>query len=195
MAENPASHGAAMLHFRRKPDEPKRTGLLEDIERIWRRTRAILLVAPVLLLVGFSTGHFTNRVLGMPENMVARSTALYMPGFRLETIGLRMREVRDAGEQASATVDMYREHIAPVERVLKRRGVPASTARRVAWPLVEQTKRNRLDVATVMSIVFVESNVRPDATSSVGARRSSPLCWRRYSARMFVPLQRLDSMS
>jgi soluble lytic murein transglycosylase-like protein len=129
----------------------------------------ILLVAPVLLLVGFSTGHFTNRVLAMPDDAVAR-VSLDMRGFRLDLLNHRVREVRDAGDAASSTVGMYREHVAPVERVLKRRGVPAATARRVAWPLVEQTQRTQLDLATVMSIVFVESNARPDATSSVGAR-------------------------
>ena len=43
-------------------------------------------------------------------------------------------------------------------------------AREIAWPLVEQTYRNKLDVATVLSVIYVESNFRPSATSSVGAR-------------------------
>jgi hypothetical protein len=144
--------------------------MLEDVERIWRHSRFILCTAPILLVFGVSTGHVTNRALGMDENTVARTPAIAMANLPLATLNDRMREVRDAGDHTSTTVGVYKEHVAPVERVLRKRGVSKSTARKVAWPLVEQSQRNRVDVATVMSIVFMESNARPDATSSVGAR-------------------------
>jgi soluble lytic murein transglycosylase-like protein len=74
------------------------------------------------------------------------------------------------GDRSAEYVTIYQDHVQPVERVLRKRGMTEEGARQVAWPLVEQSYRNRLDVATVLSIIYVESNFKPDATSSVGAR-------------------------
>jgi soluble lytic murein transglycosylase-like protein len=57
-----------------------------------------------------------------------------------------------------------------VEQVLRRRGVPWETARRVAWPLVEQSYRTGVDPSTVLSVMLIESAGKPNARSSVGAR-------------------------
>jgi len=149
----------------------RRTGILEDFEKAWRRAKAIIFVAPLLLVVGFATGGLTNRALGLPEDAEVRiRLAEDVPRVKLEALSSHMQKLRTDGESTAEYVSLYNDLIAPIERVLRRRGVPQETARQVAWPLVEQSYRNALDPTTVLSIMLVESNGRPTATSSVGAR-------------------------
>jgi hypothetical protein len=143
---------------------------MEELELIWRRSRKIALALPVLILVGFGTGNLTNRALAIPEG-----TEVYRPRdprtrMRLEALGVAMERMRGEGNRTAEYVRVYRQHVQPVERVLVRRGMSEETARKIAWPLVEQTYRNQLDIATVLSVIYVESNGEPTATSSVGAR-------------------------
>jgi hypothetical protein len=162
-----------MMGFLRKPGSgmTARAGLLEDLEAIGRKAKVVLFFAPALILFGFGTGHVTGRVLALPEDAPIRTTKVVdVPTAQLETLGRHMVRLREHGSRTADYVQVYREHVAPVERVLQRRGLAAPLARQVAWPLVEQTYRNRLDVATVISVMLIESNGRPEATSPVGAR-------------------------
>jgi len=146
-------------------------GTLEELERIARGLRRVPLVAPAVLFVGFGAGKVTNKLLGVSDDTPVRLVdGSMVPRGQLEAIARRMEHIRGAGEATVERAAFYREHIEPVERILRRRGVPEETARRVAWPLVHQTYENKLDVATVLSIVFIESNGRPNARSPVGAR-------------------------
>jgi soluble lytic murein transglycosylase-like protein len=88
----------------------------------------------------------------------------------LVALSRQMERMRGEGKSTADYIRMYQDEVAPVERVLTRRGVPRGTARRVAWPLVEQSYRNGVDPATVISVMLIESAGRPDARSSVGAR-------------------------
>lgn len=160
-----------MLLSRRKPtpDSAPRGGLLEDIERTWRRTRFFLMAAPALLGVGYFTGNLTTDVLALPADAVVRITA-DGPFMRLDALSDKMEELRTNGRKTEESVAIYQEHVAPVERVLRRRGLSRELAQEMAWPLVEETYRKKLDLATVMSVIVAESNFQPKATSSVGAR-------------------------
>jgi hypothetical protein len=162
-----------MKLFKKRPLEGsiRRTGIIEDFEKIIRRARSLVYLAPVLLFVGFGAGTATNRALELPDDREVRvRTADDVPRMKLEAISRRMTGLRTSGKNTAEYVSLYNELIAPIERVLRGRGVPEETARRVAWPLVEASYRNALDPATVLSIVIVESNGKPDATSFVGAR-------------------------
>jgi Transglycosylase SLT domain len=163
-----------MKLFKKRPverSERRRTGIVEDFEQLLRRARALVYLVPVLLFVGFSAGTATNRVLELPEDRDVRVRRVDdVPRMKLEALSRHMNSLRSSGENTAEYVSLYNELIAPIERVLRRRGVPEETARRVAWPLVEQAYSNALDPATVLSIVLVESNGKPNATSFVGAR-------------------------
>ncbi len=160
-----------MQLFKRKPapDTVPRLGLLEDFERAWRRGRVFLFTAPVLLGIGWATGNLTRDVLTLPDDAVIR-IASGAPRVQLSALSRRMDSMRTTGSKTELSVAVYHEHIAPVERVLLRRGVPSGTARDMAWPLVEETYKNNLDLATVLSVITAESNFKPNATSVVGAR-------------------------
>jgi hypothetical protein len=153
--------------FRSKPtqDATSRKGLLEDLERMWRRARVFLLAGPLLLFSGYFTGNLTKDALALPFDDDGGE-----PVVRLDALSNRMELLRTKGLRTEESVGIYQEHVAPVERVLRRRGVPSTMARTMAWPLVEEAYRNRLDVATVISVISIESNFRPKATSTVGAR-------------------------
>src|SRR5690606_23926097 len=153
------------------PDRDTRPGLFEDFETLLRRLRAVGMAAPVLLFVGFGVGNVTNELLTLPADSVVRTaTAEPVPPVHLEVLSRHMERLRDAGSEAEEYVAVYSEHVAPVEAVLRRRGVSDTTARKVAWPLVLHSYRRGLDPAFVLSIVLVESGGRPRATSFVGAR-------------------------
>ncbi|CAN5888377.1 hypothetical protein BH23GEM9_BH23GEM9_01070 [soil metagenome] len=153
------------------PERRTRTGLFEDMERQLRRLRAVGLAAPFLLFVGFGLGHITNSHLEVPEGRVVRShLEVPVPRVHLELLSRHMDRLRSAGDEAVDYVTMYQEHVAPVEAVLRRRGVNETTARQVAWPLVQHAYRKGLDPAFVVSIVLIESGGKPSATSFVGAR-------------------------
>jgi hypothetical protein len=162
-----------MKLFRRSFDAERtlRQGLLEDLERLLKRLRAAGLAIPFLLLVGFGLGSKTNDLLEVPEGRAVRTPAeAPVPRVHLELLSRHMERLRSAGAETMDYVSMYQEHVAPVEDVLRRRGVNDRTARQVAWPLVQHAYRRGLDPAFVVSIVLIESGGKPNATSFVGAR-------------------------
>lgn len=160
-----------MRIFRRKPRDPRPRGLglLHEIENLGRKLRVIPLAAPIFLLCGFALGELTTSALALPEYepvRVQERTAW----FQLESLSRLLGRLREEGTITHDFVVTYTEHVAPVERVLEDRGLTPELARRVAWPLVEHSHQNQLDPATVLSIVWIESRGKPDATSFVGAR-------------------------
>lgn len=162
-----------MKLFRRSfdPERVPRAGLFEDFERLLRRLRVASLIAPVLLFMGFALGNVTNRYLELSEDRPARTRVdTPVPHVHFEQLGQHLDRLRHAGDETMDYVTMYQEHVAPVEAVLRKRGVNERTARQVAWPLVEHSYRRGLDPAFVLSIVLIESGGKPSATSFVGAR-------------------------
>lgn len=158
-----------MSLFTRKPKTASpRRGLLEDLEHTWKRARAFLLAAPLLLGTGWLTGNLTRGALTLPDDAIV--LAALGSEVELDAVSSKMLHLRTAGEETVEHIGLYQEHVAPVERVLQRRGVNAKLARQMAWPLVEHAYANHLDVATVISVVVNESNFKPRATSNVGAR-------------------------
>jgi hypothetical protein len=156
---------------RRTDDAPHRPDLLRDIEQFLKRAVAIPLVAPVLLFMGFGVGKVTTRAIQLPAGAEVREHGDVpdVPRFKLETLSRSMRSLRQDGENTVNYVSLYRDHVAPVEQVLRKRGVPHSTARKVAWPLVEHAYRRGLSPATVTSVLLIESEGKPTARSPVGA--------------------------
>jgi hypothetical protein len=148
-----------------------RAGLFEDLDVLLRRLRAVGLAAPVVLLgVGYGVGHLSDQ-LEVPEGREVRvSVAEHVPRVHLELLSRHMERMRTAGDETVDYVTMYNEHVAPVEAVLRKRGVSERIARQVAWPLVQHAYRRGLDPAFVTSIVLIESGGKPSATSFVGAR-------------------------
>jgi hypothetical protein len=146
-------------------------GLFDDME-LARRTRNIAMTAPFVLFIGFGLGDFTNRALESPEDRIVRvATGMGdVPLADLEVLSRNLDRVHDSGEETREYVTLYQNHVAPVEAVLRRRGVSETTARQVAWPLVQHSYRRGLDPAFVLSVVLVESGGKPTATSFVGAR-------------------------
>jgi hypothetical protein len=162
-----------MMLFRRNRRSAVRrsAGLLEDLEALGRRLRALPIVGVVLIAGGFGAGNITTRFLDLPEDRPVRvASSEHIPQIYLESLSRVMAQVRSAGDETVEYVSLYREHIEPVEQTLIKRGIPAATARRVAWPLVQHSYRNRLDPATVLAVMMVESGGRPHVTSFVGAR-------------------------
>jgi hypothetical protein len=149
------------------------SGIFEDLERLLRRIRAVGLAAPFLLFAGFGVGNVTNDLLETPEphGLVAAELAeARPPRVHLEVLSRHMERVHDSGSETEDYITLYQEHVAPVEAVLRRRGVSDTTARQVAWPLVLHSYRRGLDPAFVLSVVLIESGGKPKATSFVGAR-------------------------
>ena len=162
-----------MKLFRRaySADRDQRLGIFEDLELLLRRLRAVGLAAPLLLFVGFGIGHVTNDTLDTPEGRpVWTATDAPIPRVHLELVSRQMERIANSGLETEETVTLYQEHVAPVEAVLRRRGVSEATARQVAWPLVQHSYRRGLDPAFVLSVVLIESGGKPRATSFVGAR-------------------------
>lgn len=159
-----------MLGFRRKEDASLHAscGMMEELERLWRRVRALAHVAPVLLVVGFSAGEIANRVLSVPEDKAVR-LGEKVPQTDLEQWAGRMQRIRGEGQKTVSYVSLYRDHVEPVEKVLRRHGIAGTTARKISWPLVEESYRRNLDPATVISIMLIESEGKPTARSFVGA--------------------------
>jgi soluble lytic murein transglycosylase-like protein len=164
-----------MRLFRRDtaPVRGPRSGLFDDMEILARRTRTVSMAAPFLLFLGFGLGDVTNRALEAPASRIAGATADpgdALPLADLEVLGRNLERVHETGQETTEYVTLYQDHVAPVEAVLRRRGVSEKTARQVAWPLVEHSYRRGLDPAFVLSVVLTESGGKPTATSFVGAR-------------------------
>lgn len=141
-----------------------------ELERLVRHLRAAPLAAPILLAVGLGAGQVTNRALAVdPSEAVVEATE-EVPRGHLEAISERMHAMRADGERTVDYVTMYREHVQPVESVLRRHGISRAVARKISWPLVEQSYAKELDPATVVAVVLVESGGKPTARSFVGAR-------------------------
>lgn len=144
---------------------------MEELERIIGRARVLPLAIPLLILVGFAAGQITKRVLTVPDDEpVWALDGTEMPRKHLEVLSTRMHDMHKDGARTVEYVKLYREHVEPIERVLRRRGVSRAAARRISWPLVEQSYTKGLDPATVVSIMLMESGGKPTARSSVGAR-------------------------
>jgi hypothetical protein len=164
-----------MRSFRRREKSllsPSRDlGMMEELELIWRRVRTLVLGAPILLLVGFGAGELANSMVSVSADKAVRfTTGKEVPGNQLEFLSDRMHKTRDAGSQTVEYVTLYRDHVEPVEKVLRAHGVGARTARKISWPLVEESYRRSVDPATVTAILLVESEGNPSARSPVGAR-------------------------
>jgi soluble lytic murein transglycosylase-like protein len=162
-----------MMHSRRKSDAggPARRGFSEDLERWKRRIRALPLAAPILLAAGFGLGNLTNDALELPPGTAVRAPSKnHVPRVRLEALGSMLSRLEVDGTKTVAYVTTYNDDVAPVEQVLRRRGISRQTARRVAWPLVENANKHSIEPATLVSIMLMESGGKPTARSSVGAR-------------------------
>jgi soluble lytic murein transglycosylase-like protein len=160
-----------LFGLRRGPRAQRRSGILEDLDKLVLRARALPVAALAMMLVGFGAGDLTRGWLELPTGMQARSAAgVPVPGARLDAFTSELKRVRTQGESTVEYVAMYTEHVAPVEKVLRRRGVSEANARRIAWPLVEHSYERNLDPAFVVSVVLMESGGKPTATSVVGAR-------------------------
>jgi len=142
--------------------------MMEELERLIRRMRALPLAAPILLLVGLGAGKVTNSALGFTETSLETADAGVKA--HLEAVSERMNAMNADGDRTVAYVKMYREHVEPVERVLQRHGISGKVARAISWPLVEQSYSKGLDPATVVSVLLIESGGKPTARSPVGAR-------------------------
>lgn len=136
-----------------------------------KRALAVPLLIPVLLFGGWGLGKVTTRGISLPSDVpVQVAAASHTPRAQLETLSRYMAKVRNDGQNTEEYVQLYRNHVRPVEESLISRGIPADLARRVAWPLVQNAYQRGLEPATVAAIVLVESSGRPTATSVVGAR-------------------------
>lgn len=145
--------------------------MLDELDVLMRRLRALPLAAPLLLLVGFGFGGMTNKALEASDEVpkLARVEP-EPPQVHLEALSDRMRTLREDGARTVDYVTLYREKVEPVEGVLRRRGVSERYARQISWPLVENAYAKGLDPATVVAILIMESGGKPTARSSVGAR-------------------------
>ncbi|MEO5510772.1 MAG: lytic transglycosylase domain-containing protein [Longimicrobiales bacterium] len=163
-----------MMHSRRKTDSDSpvvRTGFAEELEKWKRRARALPLAAPILLLAGFGVGNLTNRALELPAGTPVRApSANHVPRVRIDALSRMMSKLQKDGTKTVSYVTTYKNDVAPVEQVLRRRGVSRTTARKVAWPLVENANKHNMEPATLVSIMLMESDGIPSARSSVGAR-------------------------
>jgi hypothetical protein len=160
-----------LFGLRRAPSTHRRRGLLEDLDKLVLRARALPVAALALMLVGFGASDLAQKYLELPAGTSARSASdISVPNGHLDNFATAMQRVRTQGDSTVEYVAMYTEHVAPVESVLRRRGLSERNARRIAWPLVEHSYERNLDPAFVVSVVLMESGGKPTATSVVGAR-------------------------
>lgn len=161
-----------MAFTRRRGIRPDRkTGIIEDLERLLKRALVLPLILPVLLFSGWGLGKVTARGMALPEGADFRiATAAHTDTGQLEALSGFMSLIRDDGQDTEEYVLLYNNHVSPVEESLEGWGVDEDVARRVAWPLVEYSYQRGLDPAMVVAIILVESSGQPEATSFVGAR-------------------------
>jgi soluble lytic murein transglycosylase-like protein len=146
-------------------------GMIEELERFFKRVALLPLLVPVLLFGGWGLGKVTARGIALPDGAPIRiASAANTPRAQLEALSVYMADMRAEGMDTEEYVLLYQNHVLPVEHSLQKWGLRAEIARKVAWPLVENSYQRGLDPATVVAIVLVESSGRPDATSFVGAR-------------------------
>jgi hypothetical protein len=144
---------------------------MEDLERLARRARAVPVAAFALMIVGFGVGDLSKRYIELPDETPLGTTSQnVVPRVHLDALSNHMLRLRRDGATTVEYVSMYQEHVEPVELVLRRRGVTESTARKIAWPLVQHSYERGLDPAFVVSILLNESGGKPTARSPVGAR-------------------------
>lgn len=151
----------------------RKKGMLAELEQTLKRLVLVPLLVPVLLFVGAGVGRLTNSSLDVPTHRLSVVSAPDLPRIRLESLGRFMDRMTSARAEGSETEDflvLYRDHVAPVEQSLVRRGVEEELARKVGWTLVEHATARELDVATVLAVLLIESRGDPDATSFMGAR-------------------------
>lgn len=163
-----------MKRFRRQSDDARGSrGLVDELDRLVRRIRVVPLAAPILLFAGWGLGKVTTRALELPANAVVRDRARVheVPRVQIEALTRTMSALQDDGAQTVDFVTTYRNHVLPVEQVLRRRGLQPTTARRVAWPLVEHAQDKGLDPATVVSVLLVESEGNPNARNAGSGAR------------------------
>ncbi|MFO7893410.1 MAG: lytic transglycosylase domain-containing protein [Longimicrobiales bacterium] len=145
--------------------------MVEELETLVKRVRLLPLAIPLLLLGGWGLGERMAQGISLPEHAASRITAApFTPRAQLETLSRYMHELRADGEHTEQYVDLYSNHVRPVEASLEKWGISPQLARKVAWPLVEHSYARGLDPATVVAVVLVESSGKPTATSFVGAR-------------------------
>jgi len=159
------------LFNRRDLDAPVRNGLMADMERLAARARVLPVAGLALMLVGFGTGNLSRRYIDLPETTTRSSDiGLRTSDSQIDLLSRRMVDWLVDGDSTEAKAAFYRAEVEPVERVLRGRGIKAALARQVAWPLTRHARAKGLDPAFVLSIVVIESAVKPSATSFVGAR-------------------------
>lgn len=146
--------------------------MVDELERLLKRALVLpVILLPMLLLTGLTLGKATSRGIMLPEGApMGIAAAVHTPRQHLEALSAYMGAVRSDGRDTEAYVLLYRNHIRPVEQSLQDWGVDAELARRVAWPLVENSYERGLDPATVVAVLLLESSGQPLATSFVGAR-------------------------
>jgi hypothetical protein len=144
---------------------------MEDLERLARRARMLPLAGILLALVGFGTGNLSRQYIDLPGgNPTIGDVGPRTSAHHIDLLSQRMVDWLVDGDSTMAKASFYRDEVEPVERVLRDRGIEAGLARQVAWPLTKHARSRDLDPAFVLSIVLIESAVRPAATSPVGAR-------------------------
>lgn len=159
-----------LFRSRRPAQRTERAGIVEDLERLLKRFRALPLAAPILLFVGFGAGEVTKRNFGTPEDQAVRVTQNSVPLVQLEALTATFKAMRDDGNRTVADVSFYKHHVEPVERVLRRRGLSRVVARQISRPLVEEAYDKGVDPATVVAVLMMESGGKATARSPVGAQ-------------------------
>ena len=152
---------------------PRPRGIVPEIERMLHRLKLVPLMLPILLFAGAGIGRMTSDSLEVADGRPVRTADSAIPRIRLDVLSRfldNMTSAQAEGEQTVEYVELYQTEVAPIERSLVKRGVPDEDARRMAWAIVEHSTEKKLDPATVLAVLLIESMGNPRATSFVGAR-------------------------